>query len=171
MTSARPTRRRQQSQSTATTVKWRCELVSFSISPFEALPSFPCRPWPGALFGVLGFDKGLQAGQVRAPEYTILLQPGIHCTQGFWIELVKAMSSLPAFPDQMRPAQQPQVLGDRRPRHRKGPRDLSRGLASLPQEIEHGPAGGIGERVEGGFRFLNVLRHGGICNRTVTHNA
>jgi hypothetical protein len=36
------------------------------------------------------------------------------------------------------------------------------GLASLPQQIKHGAAGGIGERLKRGFR--------GIRNRTVTHD-
>ena len=41
--------------------------------------------------------------------------------------------------------------------------DFSGGLAAPAQEIEDGAAGGVGEGLEGGF--------GGICNRSVTHNA
>ena len=82
---------------------------------------------------------------------------------GSGIELVQTMPSFAPLLHQVGAAQQPQMFGDSRPRHRKRPRDLSRRLTAPPQQVEHGPAGGIGQGVKGGFSR--------ICNRTVPHNA
>jgi hypothetical protein len=67
------------------------------------------------------------------------------------------------FAHQMRPAEQAQVLGDCRTRNWEGPRDVARGLASPPQQIQNRAPCGIGQSLKGGFR--------GICNRTVSHYA
>jgi hypothetical protein len=71
------------------------------------------------------------------------------------------------FADQVRPPQQPQVFGDRRTGHRKRSGNVSGRLAAPPQHVKHGAPGGIGQRLEGGFRIPGWR----ICNRTVPHNA
>ena len=101
---------------------------------------------------MLGFDKGLQARQVGLPEDAILLQPRVHGLQRFRIELVQAMPPFALLLHQMGAAQQAQVFGNRGPRHRKRPRNLPGRLDSLPQQVEYGPARGIGQGVEGSFR-------------------
>jgi hypothetical protein len=60
-------------------------------------------------------------------------------------------------------AQEAQVFGNGGTGKGKGLGDFSGGLAASAQEVEDGAAGGVGERLE--------CRLGGICNRTVTHNA
>jgi hypothetical protein len=67
------------------------------------------------------------------------------------------------FAHQMRPAEQAQVLGDRRTRNWESPRDMARGLASPPQQIQNRAPRGIGQSLKGRFR--------GICNQTVSHYA
>jgi hypothetical protein len=74
-------------------------------------------------------------------------------------------------------AQQAQVLGDGRAGDGKGFGNLPGRLAAAAQEIEDGPACGIGQGLECGFRGSGFGASGlrplqpEICNRTVTHNA
>jgi hypothetical protein len=68
---------------------------------------------------------------------------------------------------QVSAAQQAQMFGDGRAGDGKSLGDFSRGLAASAQKIEDGAACGIGKSLEGGFH----RSQGGICNRTVTHNA
>jgi hypothetical protein len=62
----------------------------------------------------------------------------------------------------MRPPQKAQVFRNGGTGNWKSLRDAAGGLTSLPQQIEHGPAGRVGESAENGLRR--------ICNRTVTHD-
>ncbi len=101
--------------------------------------------------GVLGFDKGFQVRQTGAPEAAVLVDPGINGAQGFGIELVDAVPALALLADQMRAAQQAQVLGDSGTGDRKGAGDLPGGLAATAEKIEDGAANGIGEGLEGGL--------------------
>ncbi len=77
--------------------------------------------------------------------------------------MVKTVASLAALFDQVRAAEQAQVLGNSGPGNGKCLGDFTGRLASLPEEVEDGATSGIGQSAEGHFR--------GICNRTVTHNA
>jgi hypothetical protein len=72
------------------------------------------------------------------------------------------MPALPPLLHQVGAAQQTQMFGDSWPRHWKRPGDLSRRLTTAPQQIQYGPACGIGQGVKSGFSR--------ICNRTVPHN-
>jgi hypothetical protein len=112
---------------------------------------------------MFGFDELFQARQVRAPEAAVLVEPGVHGAQGFGIELVDAVAAFAVFLHQVGAAQEAEVFGDGGTRNREGPGDFSGGLAAPAQEIEDGAAGGIGQGLESSL--------GGICNRTVTHNA
>jgi hypothetical protein len=115
----------------------------------------------GTFFFVLGFYKGFQACQTGLPENTILFQPQIDGLQRAWIELVKAMTAFTSFFDEMSFTQLTEMFRNGRPRNRKGSRYLTRWQTALPQEVEHGATGGIGQGAER-FRL--------ICNRSVSHN-
>src|ERR1700682_5126781 len=125
--------------------------------------------FPSFVFALLHFfclfclHECFQAGQVRAPESTVVLEPGIHSSQWFGIELINAVATFAMFAHQMRPAQQSQVLRDCRTRNWEGSRDVARWLASPPQQIENGATRGIGQSMKRRFRR--------ICNRSVPHNA
>lgn len=75
--------------------------------------------------------------------------------------MVKTVPSLAMLRDEMSAAEQAEMLGNGGTGDGEGLRDTAGGLTSLPQEIEHGAAGGVGEGAKGGLRR--------ICNRTVTH--
>ena len=107
-----------------------------------ALPGF---------FGVFGFDKCFQVGQVDAPEAAVLFEPGVDGAERFGIELVDAVAAFAMFADQVGAAQQAQVLGDRGTGNRESSGDFSGGLAAAAKQIEDGAAGGIGQGLEGGF--------------------
>ena len=113
--------------------------------------------------GVFGFDEGFQAGQVRAPELAVGIEPGVDGAQRFGIELVDAVAAFPVFVDQVSAAQQAQVFGDGGAGNREGAGDGAGGLAATAEKIKHGAAGGVAQCLESSFR--------GICNRTVSHNA
>jgi hypothetical protein len=104
-----------------------------------------------------------QAGQTDAPETAVLVEPVVYGAEGFGIELVDAVAAFAVLVHEVGAAQQAKVLGDRGAGNGEGSGDFSGGLAAPAQEIEDGAAGGVGEGLEGGF--------GGICNRSVTHNA
>jgi len=76
--------------------------------------------------------------------------------------VVDAMAALAVLLDEMSTAQQAEMLGDGWTGNGKGLGDATGGLASLAQQVEHGTAGGVGQRAESSLD--------GICNRTVTHN-
>src|ERR1700730_900753 len=114
-------------------------------------------------FCVFCLHECFQAGQVRAPESTVVLEPGVHSSQWFGIELINAVASFAMFAHQMRPTQQSQVLRDCRTRNWEGSRDVARWLASPPQQIENRAPRWIGQGPERRFRR--------ICNRTVSHDA
>jgi hypothetical protein len=114
-------------------------------------------------FDVLGFHKCLQASQVHLPEGAVLIEPGGDGAERSGIELIDAMAAFAVLAHKVRAPQQAQVLGDGRTRDRESSSDFSGRLAAAAQQIEHGAAGGIGESLKSRF--------GGICNRTVPHNA
>jgi hypothetical protein len=115
---------------------------------------------------VLGFDEGFQVGEAGAPEAAVLLDPGIDGAERFGAELVHTVTTFAVLADQMCAAEQAQMLGDCWAGDRERFGDLSGGLAAAAEEIEDGPAGRIGEGLEGCLRCSDR----GICNRTVTHN-
>jgi len=117
---------------------------------------------PG-FFGVLGFDKSFQVGEVHLPESTVLLEPGVDGAERLGIESIDTVAAFAVLPDQVSPPQQAQVFGNGGTRDGKRLSDFSSGLAAPAEEIEDGAAGGIGEGLKGCF--------GRICNRKVTHNA
>ena len=112
---------------------------------------------------VFNLNKRFKVIQVRRPEDAVLLDPRIHGAQGFWIELVDAISSFAMFTNQVGSAQQAEVLGDGRTRYRERLGYLSCGLAAPAKQIQDRPARRIGESLEG------LLRR--ICNFLVTHHA
>jgi hypothetical protein len=117
--------------------------------------------------GVFGFDESFQIVEAGGPENPVLPDPGIDGTQRFRVEFVNTVATFAMFADQVGAAQQAQVFGNGWAGNREGFGDLSGGLAAAAQEIEDGAAGGVGERMEGGFGALEA----GICNRSVPHNA
>jgi len=114
-------------------------------------------------FSVFRLDEGFQAGEIRTPEAAVLLQPGVHGFEGLGIELIETVPAFLPLLHQVGAAQQAEVPGNSRPRNGKRVRDLSGGLAALPQQVEQGAAGWVGERAESPLHR--------ICNRTVTHYA
>jgi hypothetical protein len=76
------------------------------------------------------------------------------------------MASFAMLPNQVGAAKKAQVLGYGGPRYRESTGNLSGGLAAAAQQVEDGPARGVGQGLE---REFGVSRCG-ICNRTVTHN-
>src|SRR5580704_12615717 len=62
------------------------------------------------LAGVLGFDVGFQAVEVRGPEGAVLLDPGIDRAQRLRIELVDAVTSFAMLANQMCAAQQAEMF-------------------------------------------------------------
>ena len=116
---------------------------------------------------MLRFDECFKAVKASRPENTVLINPGVDRAQRFGIELVDAVSTFAMLADEVSPAQQAEMLGNRRTRDRESAGDLSGGLGTATEKIQNGAAGGIGEGLEGGLADLGS----GICNRTVTHNA
>jgi hypothetical protein len=114
-------------------------------------------------FGALGFHKSLQVGEVHLPEAAVLLDPGVDGAKRFRIELVDAVAAFAVLVHQMGAAEKTQVLGNGRAGDGESLSDFSRGLAASAKQIEDSAASGIGKCLKGSF--------GGICNRTVTHNA
>jgi hypothetical protein len=53
------------------------------------------------------------------------------------------MPPFPALRDEMRAAENSEMLGDRRPRYRESPRDVTGGPSACTQQIEYGASGGI----------------------------
>ena len=102
----------------------------------------------GYFFLVFGFDKGLQAFEVRTPEAAILVEPLIDSFQRLGIELIETVAAFPVLINQMSPAQDFEVLGDGWARNGKSAGNLPGRTRPCPQEIEHGAAGGIGQGVE-----------------------
>ena len=92
-----------------------------------------------------------------------MTEPGIHDAKWPGVEPVNAVAAVAAFFDEAGAPQQTQMLGNGGTGNRKGLGDPSGRKAATAQQIEHGPARGIGERAE------NRLRK--MCNRMVTHNA
>jgi hypothetical protein len=95
-------------------------------------------------FGVFRFDESFQVRKVGLPEHSILLQPLVHSLERFGSKLINPIAPLAPFFDKMGSAQQAQMLGNRRPRDRECPSNLSRRLTSMSQQVEDGPPRGIG---------------------------
>jgi hypothetical protein len=115
---------------------------------------------------MFGFDEGFQAVQARRPEDSVLLDPGIDCTQRFGIEFIYAVAAFAMLAYQMSTTEETEMLRDRRTGNGKGAGNLSRGLRATAEEIEDGATGGIGKRLEGSLAGPSPR----ICNRSVTHN-
>ena len=117
--------------------------------------------------GVLGFDEGFQVVQACGPETAVLVDPGINRAQRLGIQLVDTVAALALLTDQMRAAQQAQVLGDSWTGDGKGAGDLPGGLPAATEKIEDGTASGIGECLKGGLgdfsRRNTRLRTSGLC--------
>jgi hypothetical protein len=62
--------------------------------------------------GVFGFYKGFKTVQVCAPEAAILVEPVIHGSERFGIELVDAVAAFAVLVNQVGPTKKPQVFGD-----------------------------------------------------------
>ena len=100
---------------------------------------------------VLGFNKGFQAGETCLPKHSIFVEPGINRFQRPRIQPVQALPAHAALFYQMRVSQQAQVFRNSRTGDCKGSGNLTGGLASMPQQIKHGAAGGVRESTEGGL--------------------
>ena len=83
----------------------------------------------------------------------VLLDPGVDRAKRFGIELVDTVAAFAVLADQMRAAEQAQVLGNGRTGDWKSLGDLSGGLAAAAEQVEDGAAGGIGEGLEGGLGY------------------
>lgn len=104
---------------------------------------------PEILFCVLSFNKRFQAGETRLPKHSIFVEPGINRPERRRIQPVHALPAHPALFYQMPASQQTQVFRNGRTGDRKDSGNLTGGPASLPQQVKHGPAGGVGESTEG----------------------
>jgi hypothetical protein len=114
-------------------------------------------------FGVLGFDERFQVGQVHFPKSTVLIDPRIDGAERIGIELIDAVTAFAVFSYQVCAAEKTKVFRDGGTGDEESLGDFSGGLAATAQQIEDGATGGIGKGLESGF--------GGMCNRTVSHNA
>ena len=55
---------------------------------------------------VFGFYEVLEAGQIRAPEAPILLEPGVDGAKRLGVEVIDAVPSFAVLADKMRASQQ-----------------------------------------------------------------
>ena len=92
-----------------------------------------------------------------------MIEPAIHHAKWPGVEPVNAVAAVAAFFDEAGAPQQTEMLGDGGTGNRKGLGDAAGGKAAAAEQIEYGPARGIGECAENGLRKL--------CNRMVTHHA
>jgi len=107
--------------------------------------------------------KVFKLARLARQKNAVLFQPGVNSFQRLWIQRVKAMAAFLSLLDQMRAPQQAEMLRDCRTGNRKCAGDLAGGLTPAAKQLEDGAPRGIGESLKSCF--------GGICNRTVTHNA
>jgi len=92
-----------------------------------------------------------------------MIEPGIHHAKWPGVEPVDAVAAVAAFCDEAGAPKQTEMLGDGGTGNRKGLGDAAGGKAAVAEQIEYGPARGIGECAENSLRKM--------CNRMVTHNA
>ena len=92
-----------------------------------------------------------------------MTEPGIHDAKWPGVEPVNAVAAVAAFFDKAGTTQEAEMLGNGGAGNRKGLGDAAGGKAALAQQIEYGPARGIGERAENSLRKM--------CDRMFTHNA
>ena len=100
---------------------------------------------------MLGFNKRFQTGEAHLPEQSIFVQPGIHRSERSRVQPVQAVPAYAALFYQMGASQQTQVFRNSRPGDRKRCGNLTGWLASMPEQVKHGPAGGVGESPECGL--------------------
>src|SRR5215471_5379076 len=93
---------------------------------------------------IFRFDKRFQIRQAGAPEVAIVFEPVVDSFEGHGIQLIHAVASFTMLLDEVRAAQQAQMLANGRAGDRKGASDLSGGLTSLAQQVKYSAARGIG---------------------------
>src|ERR1700689_5473850 len=100
------------------------------------------------------FDERFQVVETGGPEVAVLADPGVDGAQGLRIKLVDTVAAFAVFANQVRAAQQAQVLGNGGTRDRESVGDLPRRLAAAAEEVEDGAARGIGQGLERGLGGL-----------------
>ena len=85
------------------------------------------------------------------PERSILAEPGIDRLEWFRVQPVDAVTAVAALFDEAGTAQQTQMLGNGRAGNGKGLSDVPGGKATAAEEVQDGPACGVGECAEDGF--------------------
>ena len=109
-----------------------------------------------------GFDERFKVREFRGPEDAVVRQPTVHCAERLGVQAVKTVASAALLSNEIRAAQQPDMLGNGRARYRESISDLSRGQSAATEQIQHGAPGRVGQ---------GVKDSGWIRNRSVSHNA
>ncbi|MGC2020649.1 MAG: hypothetical protein WA654_06270, partial [Candidatus Sulfotelmatobacter sp.] len=79
---------------------------------------------PG-FFGMFGFHELFEAGQIRAPEAAVLIEPGVDGAERFRIELVDTVAAFAVLLHEMGAAEEAEVFGDGGAGNGKGASDFS----------------------------------------------
>jgi hypothetical protein len=104
------------------------------------------------LAGIFLFHERFQIAQIHFPELPVLFHPGTDGFERGRIQLIDPMTPAAGFDDQPGFSQMSQVFGNRWTGYRESLGDISGGLGPTAQQVEHGPASGIGQRVKCGLR-------------------
>jgi hypothetical protein len=110
-------------------------MLDFFMADFLSSFIFHCDSFLFArcsfsFFFVLGFDECFQVVEVCGPEDTVLVEPGVHGTEGLGVELVDAIAPFAVLTDKVSAAQEAKMLGNGRAREREGAGNLSGVLAA-----------------------------------------
>jgi hypothetical protein len=97
-----------------------------------------------------GFDERFKVREFRGPEDAVMSQPAVDSTERPGIQAVKAIASAALFSNEVRAPQQPEMLGNGRPRNRKSLSDLPRGKCFAAEQIQHSAPRRVGHGVEDG---------------------
>src|SRR6266705_3377716 len=122
--------------------------------------------WIVSFISVLPFfflDEAFEIAELMLPHVAIVREPVVHVLERLGVEAVESVAADFDLGNELRLAQDAQVLGDRRTADRKIAGYAADGLATLPQKRQDGAPGRVGERLEDD----PVARR--IGNITVTH--
>lgn len=117
----------------------------------------------------MAFNKGLQCGQVCAPEGPVLAEPGIYNPQGIGIQAVKALSPLAVLFDEPGVTQPAQMFGNGWARDGKSPGDTADRLGALPEQFQNCAPRWVGQGAESRLRRIGNFMVTHIGNHKVTY--
>src|SRR5258706_12503512 len=93
-------------------------------------------------------DEAFEIAKLMLPHVAVVREPVVHVLERLGVDLVESVAADLDLGDELRLAQDAQVLGDRRTADRKIAGDAADGLATLPQGRQDGAPGRVGERPE-----------------------